>query len=166
MIIAGHIQDCFLFYWTLICNDQIFFALVDGHLWCICRGCLNNLRCSFCCLSEYSEIYNIFTKNDLNFVLVYVVALGLRLSMDYSIFSGLITHSQILKTPFLQDILNSCHEAIVIGLKPPQKSFRKNISIFLAAGPSQSFDMIKLWEGLVALRNIEIFSQNFFFGWF
>ena len=58
--------------------------------------------------------------------------------MDYSISSGLITRSQILKHHFLQDISDSCHEVTVIGLEPPQTDFGEKISIILGASPPQN----------------------------
>ena len=51
-----------------------------------------------------------------------------------------ITRSQILKTPFLQDILNSCHEVTVIGLEPPHNKFGEKISTILGVSPPRSLD--------------------------
>ena len=62
-------------------------------------------------------------------------------AMDYSVSSGLIIRPKNFKTPFLQDISNSCHEVIVIGLKPLQKIFDEKISIILRVNPPQSFNI-------------------------
>ena len=61
--------------------------------------------------------------------------------MDYSISSGLITRSQIMKTPFLEDISNSCQEVTVIDLELPQKNFGEKISTILGASSSQRVDI-------------------------
>ena len=60
--------------------------------------------------------------------------------MDYSISSGLITHSKNFKTPFLRAISNSCHGLTVIGLEPIPKNFGEKTSIILSARPPQSLD--------------------------
>ena len=53
--------------------------------------------------------------------------------MDYSISSGLITHSKNFKMPFFRGISNSCHGVTVIGLEPLKRKFGEQISTILGA---------------------------------